>query len=341
MSVSNSLISVVIVNWNGETLLRQCLQSVIDQKYAPLEIILVDNASTDASGEIVHKEFPQAHIIQNQTNMGFAHGCNQGLQRASGTYVLFLNTDAWLHQHFFQPLLLRFEKEPALAAIGPKLLNANNPTTLDGCGSFWSITTWLYHVGYLKDASEKTYSKPRYFFALKGAVLLVRREHMERINGFDDSFWCYYEDTDICHRFWLAGLSCIYDPAATAYHIGGASAAHMHNALLHFHNFKNQLQSFIKNFSLSVLAWVLPIHILFMFGISGIWLFQGKIRHATSVYRAIGWTLYHLPEILRKRTIVQHLRTIDDSVYLSSLTKNPSINYIVHNFIPSIKYADE
>ena len=88
-------------------------------------------------------------------------------------------------------------------------------------------------------------------------------------------------------------------------------------------------------------ALVLPLALLFMFGISGIWLFQGKVRHATSVYWAIEWTLYHLPEILKKRTIVQHLRAVDDSVYLSSLTKNPSINYIIHNFISSINYADE
>lgn len=336
-----TLISVVIVNWNGSSFIQKCLKSVVEQQYPSLECIIIDNASTDNSLEIISREFPEAHVIRNTTNTGFAHGCNQGLEQSKGEYVLFLNTDAWLGSNFFQPLLQKIEQEPTIAAIAPKLFQARNPKLLDVCGGFWSTTTWLYHIGYSKDASRPAYNKPTYFFALKGAVLLVRRKHIMKVGAFDDSFWCYYEETDLCHRFLLAGFSCLYYPKSYAYHIGGASAEQVHNALFHFHNFKNQLQSFIKNFSLRTLAWALPIHILLMMGVSVIWVFQGKIRHAGTPLRALWWTMYHISEIIKKRNIVQRIRIAHDSVYLPVLTKNPSLAYIIHAFIPTINYTDE
>lgn len=302
---------------------------------------MIDNASADASVEIIQAEFPQVQIVRNTTNTGFAHGCNQGIHIARGLYILFLNTDAWLDKDFFQPFIKKFELNPNIAAMMPKLLRADTPTMLDSCGSFWSMTTWLYHVGYSKPAKLDIYNKPKYFFALKGAVFIARHESITKIGGFDNSFWCYYEETDVCHRFLLAGLSCLYYPKSNAYHIGGASAAQTHNALFHFHNFKNQLQSFLKNFSWATLIFVLPIHILLMLGISIIWTFQGKLWHAASVYQAIGWVLYNFPEILQKRYASQMLRKVSDSVYLSSLTKNPSIRYILHAFLPNISYPDE
>lgn len=335
------LISVVIVNWNGSFFIQKCIQSVIDQNRQDIEIIIVDNASTDNSIQIISAEFPTVHIIRNTINTGFAHGCNQGLASAQGCYILFLNTDAWLDQNFFQPLIEKFEQSPNIAAITPRVLRADNPELLDSCGSFWSMTTWLYHIGYSKPAKYSKYNKAKYFFALKGAVFMVKRESIRKVGAFDNSFWCYYEETDLCHRFWIAGFSCLYYPGSQAYHIGGASAAQAPNALFHFHNFKNQLQSFVKNFSLRTLLYVLPTHIILMIGISIIWTLQGKLRHAASIYQAIGWTLYHLPEIVQKRRATQILRIVSDSVYLPRLTKNPSLKYIAHAFFPNITYAEE
>jgi len=341
MAKQTPLVSVVIVNWNGEDLLPTCIQSVVDQQYSSIEIIVVDNASTDSSVQAIARNFPNVTVIQNSFNAGFAQGCNRGAEIARGEFILFLNTDAWLETDFFAPIIERFQTDPSIAAITPKLLRADDPARLDSCGSLWSVSTWLYHFGYGKDAAEEIYNVPQLFFALKGAVLMIRTSSFRGVGGFDNDFWCYYEETDLCHRLWLAGYTCMYYPKSTAYHQGAATAKKVNNAFIHYHNFKNQLQSFIKNFSLLNLSWILPTHILLMVFLSAAWAMQGKIQHALSGYRAIGWTMQHLRAILKKRNATQKMRRIPDHAYLPLVTSTPSPSFYIHAVIPKVSYADQ
>ena len=105
MAKQTPLVSVVIVNWNGEDLLPTCIQSVVDQQYSSIEIIVVDNASTDSSVQAIARNFPNVTVIQNSFNAGFAQGCNRGAEIARGEFILFLNTDAWLETDFFAPII--------------------------------------------------------------------------------------------------------------------------------------------------------------------------------------------------------------------------------------------
>lgn len=335
------LVSIIIVNWNGAQWLEKCINSVLDQKDTEHEIIVVDNASTDTSVSLIQSTFPTVQLIQNSDNLGFATGCNIGIQHAKGTYFLFLNTDAWLAPNFFPPLIQEFEKHQEVAAISPKVLNAEDPSKLDNCGSFWSTSTFLYHYGYHQRATKRMYAKPRLFFSLKGAIFFVRRSHLEMVGGFDDDFWCYYEETDLCHRFWLAGFTCLYYPMSIGYHHGGKSAEHIPNEFLMFHNFKNHLQSFIKNFSVWTLAYVLPTNILVLIATSIAWAAQGNIHKSYSAYKAMFWTAQHLPLILKKRKNVQALRKVSDGSFLPPLKKNPPWKYFVKVFILSRTYDDK
>lgn len=330
MSNTVPLISVVIVNWNGESIIQKCIRSVLDQEYPSLEIIVVDNASTDGSAAMITHQFPSIRLVRNTSNVGFATGSNQGVNQATGEYILFLNTDAWLGKDFFPPLVQEFQRDPKLAAAGPLLLRANDPTLLDTCGSYWTLYTWLYHFGYGKEASRKIYHTPRDFFAIKGAVFIVRKDAFDRVGSFDNDFWCYYEETDLCHRFWIAGYKCRYLPVSTAYHEGGVTSKKFFHARIQFHNFKNQLQSFLKNFSFRSLLWILPVHILFMIGISIVWIIRGKVSIAISPYAAIAWTCYNIRPIVNKRKMVQTTRELADTAFLPYVTKNPSPFFFIH-----------
>lgn len=341
MDSKNPFISIIIVNWNGDALLQKCIQSVVSQHYSPIEIIVVDNASHDTSIDVIQHHFPNVTIVKNSYNTGFAKGCNQGTEIAKGEFILFLNTDAWLDSNFFPPLLHEFQNNITIGAIGPKLMRSDGTNTLDSCGSYWSIATWLYHVGYGKDASKSIYNTPKPFFSLKGAVLMVRTQVFKHIGGLDNDFWCYFEETDLCHRLWIAGYSCMYIPSSTAYHMGGATAQKIDNAYIHYHNFKNQLQSFVKNFDISNVLWIIPAHVLIMILISVVWCAQGKFKHALSTYKAIYWVCLHIPLLIQKRRSVQRIRRIPDRAYLPAITINPSFRFFIHSILPNVSYADK
>lgn len=227
-------LSVVILNWNVRDLLDRCLDSIRSSRYT-IEMIVVDNASTDDSVVMVRDKYPQVTLMVNEGNRGFTGGNNQGIATAQGRYVLVLNPDTEVVGDALDRLVAFLEAEPQVGAVGPMLLNPDRsiqpsrrrfPTVLTG----FFESTWLQSLAprgmlrryYVEDVSANVVQDVDW---LNGACTLFRREVLDRVGVYDEmNFFMYSEELDLCRRIKAAGWRIAYVPEAQVIHYEGKSS---------------------------------------------------------------------------------------------------------------------
>ena len=331
---TDDLVSVIIVNWNGRDWLQACLESIKSQTYPSIEIILVDNASTDGSLDFVRRHHPEASVVECEENLGYAGGNNRGICEAKGKYVFLLNNDTKSEPDVVEKMVEAFDKIPLLGSVNPRITLMGSPDLLDNTGSFWTSTTYLYHYGFGQDRNSPEYDKAFPVFYNNGAAMIIRRELIETVGALDEDFWCYNEEGDFCQRLWIAGYECWYYPESTVAHAKGASSSRFENPYVQFHAHKNRLMSYVKNFEAWTLVKVLPVYLAVNFTLSAYWLLKGETGLAAAFYKALWWNLIHIRGTLRKRASVQSFRCKLDKDIFSIVKNNPSIGYY-YRFIAS------
>lgn len=332
----NSLVSVLIINYNGKKWLKPCLDALLNQTYKPIEIIFVDNASSDGSVELVKKAYPQVKLVISKDNLGFAGGNNLGYKHAKGEFILLLNNDTIVEKDFVRNFVKGFAEIPKAGILQSKIVLMYPKGIIDTCGSYLTTSTFLYHCGNGKSADLDQYNKPFQVFTVKGAAMLIKREVIDKVELFDDDFWCYYEETDLCHRAWLSGYQSWYWPYAMVLHGAGGTSLSFPNDFIQFHNFKNKLLSMLKNFEVINLVFIIPVFVLLNIGLSLIWTLQGKFNHALSLYKAIWWNVIHFGKTREKRKTIQAKRKITDKTLFSMCLKNPDLKYYYYLFKDNI-----
>ncbi len=224
-------ISIIIVSWNTSELLRQCLASLAEN--APtvdFDVWVVDNASTDESARMVREEFPEVILIENDQNVGFARANNQALQKSSSEYVLLLNPDTVIKPGSIDRLLAFLENNRDHGGAGPRVLNPDGSLQLS-CypqptlsREFWRLfhldAVWPYGV---YDMSRWDQDEDRDVDVLMGACLMARRAVLEQVGLFDETYFVFSEEVDLCHRIRAAGKALSWVPAAEIIHYGGQS----------------------------------------------------------------------------------------------------------------------
>ncbi|RKZ76894.1 MAG: hypothetical protein DRQ57_01905 [Gammaproteobacteria bacterium] len=337
-------ISIIIVNWNGKKWIKDCFDSILLQTFKDFEIIFVDNASTDDSIEFVKANYPNVIIVSNSSNLGFAGGNNAGYKVAKGEYIFLLNTDTKLEPNVLELTLEAFDKLPKVAAVQPKLVLMKEPDLMDSCGSFWTDTTILYHYGLAKNVHLEKYNVPLYVFSNKGAAIMLRKNIIDEIGLFDDEQWCYYEESDLCHRIWIYGYECLYYPKSTVLHAVGGTSTQFDNSFVQFHSFKNKLHSYLSNFELLTLLKVVPMHLLVVMVSCMIWIASGKISLAFAVLKSIVWNIKNARGILKRRKQIQSIRKCSDSEVFVKTKRNPKLAYyrlMMSGYEGLKKYEDE
>ena len=234
----NPLVSVIVVNFNGRSLLEQCLCSLMKNTYPNFEVILVDNNSTDDSIEFVKNTYPNVIIIKLEKNYGFAYPSNVGAKNAKGDFLLFLNNDTKHDPDFITELIKEINRDPQIAMCQSLLLKPN--------GSIGSSGDFIDSLGIAFSSKEKTDSI-RNILAAKGASIFIKREIFDKLNGFDEKFFASFEDIDLGWRTWMLGYNVVLAPKSVVYHLGGQTIKSMDNTLT-FHGYKNQLAMKITNF---------------------------------------------------------------------------------------------
>ena len=228
-------ISVVIVNWNTAGPLSRALQSLQPIVGLDWEPIVVDNASEDDSVVRVRRDFPTARVIANPDNRGFGRACNQGFAQATGEYVLLLNPDAALQPGAITTMVSYLENHPTVGMVGPTLCHDDGEIQYSAC-RYPSLRTEAYEWFGLRGMWPHDPEIGRLYYGyrtdrafhcdwLVGACLLVRREALTAVGGFDERFWLYAEELDWCRRMNAAGWQTHVVPAARVRHSGGAASA--------------------------------------------------------------------------------------------------------------------
>ena len=222
----NKKVSIIIVNFNSGPYLNRCLESISQQTYQNLEIIIIDNASQDNSLESIPPE-TRIKVIRNEDNIGFAAGQNQGFKLAKGKYLMALNFDIVMTSSFLEEMVKAITLDDWTGSATCKLLYMKE----DG-----SITNQIYSAGHIlppnrfpilrgeTEYDHGQYDQIGFVFGAPGAAALYRRECLQEVayqdQFFDESYFMWYEDVDLDWRIKLRGWKCIYTPKAVAYHIG-------------------------------------------------------------------------------------------------------------------------
>ncbi len=222
-------VSVVILNYNGRHHLDACLSSFAELDYPAnrLELMLVDNSSSDGSVAYVASAFPHVKIVETGANLGFAGGNNYGAAAASGDYLVILNNDTRVHPSFIRGLVSAIGGQADVVCAGAKVLNWEG-TAFDFAGSAMHFAGFGYQIGYDKPVTPDDFTSTRpILFACGGAMMIDRKVFLD-VGGFDDDFFMCYEDVDLGWRLWILGYQVVFAPEAVVYHrhhgtLGGLS----------------------------------------------------------------------------------------------------------------------
>jgi len=226
---SNSMISIIIVNYNGKYDLIECLESLKKLSYENFEIILVDNNSVDGSTEFVAANFSNVKIIKLEKNYGFAAANNIGAKTAVGELFLFLNNDTIVTPYFLNELIKPLLSDEKIAICQPLLFRIDG--SIDSSGDYVDVYGRSYSTTNIED-------KIKHILSARGAALLIRKDIFWELDGFDSEFFFAFEDIDLGWRAWIYGYKCILVPASNVIHKSGRSLKQL-NSELEFHSIKN------------------------------------------------------------------------------------------------------
>ena len=226
-----SELSVIVVNWNTRDLLRDCLNSVYaETKATSFEILVVDNASSDGSAEMVKREFPRAGLIENQENVGFARANNQAIRQSSGRFILLLNSDTVVLSGALDKMVAFMKQHPAVSALGPMLLNPDGSlqpsirtAPVSGYIRLFLPGEWLatYPLRFLiwRLGKKETYSnQPRQVGGVSGACMMITREAVDKVGLLDEQYFFFWEEVDWFCRLRQSGGVVYFIPDAQIIH---------------------------------------------------------------------------------------------------------------------------
>jgi len=297
-------VAVVIVNRNGDDHLIRCLEALKHQTVQPQNVVVVDNGSKDRSFERVLDDFQGGYVIRLHSNMGFACASNIGVQSAEGVqWVSLLNNDAFPEPTWLENLLEATSVHPACAAVAPRIISDRDPRLVDGAGDLYHVSgfAWRRYYGQPQTLFAHT---PREIFSAPATAVLYRRDVFQELGGFDEDFFCYFEDVDFGFRLRLAGYRAYYVPSAVVRHVGSATQG-MKSSFALYHGHRNLVWTYFKNMPSPLLTLYLPQHLLF--NLMSICWYAAR-GEGTTLVRAKVDALKRLPAFWKKRRAIQKRR---------------------------------
>jgi GT2 family glycosyltransferase len=319
----NDLVSVTLVTYNSGRFIKRCLESVLEQKYPNLEVIVIDNASTDGTVDLLEQFSETCQIHYNDENIGFAAAQNQAIGLSSGEWVLTLNPDVLLLPNFIQSLVDAGQIDPKVGTVCGKLLTIRatfdlpDKQLVDSTGIYF--TPMLRHLDRgSQEVDNGHYLNFEYVFGATAAAALYRREMIDDISilgeFFDPDFFVYREDADVAWRAQLMSWRCLYTPLARGYHVRAVLPGNR-RALppeINMHSVKNRFLMRIKNMTPDLYRrnWVsITSRDLVVIGAC-------LVREHSSL-RAFWYLGKHMKSVLAKRKEIMRRRRAKDD-YISS-----------------------
>jgi GT2 family glycosyltransferase len=239
-------VSVIVINWNGLRFLDPCFESLLGQEVdGGVEAILLDNGSTDGSPDHVRMYWPVVRVIDSGGNLGFAAGNNLGLRCARGRHLVLLNPDTRVQPGWLGALLDAVRSDERVGAVTSKLVFMADPTEIQNAGSLLLSDGSGADRGF-HERDEGQFETRDEVFGACGAAVLYRREMLDDVGMFDETFFNYYEDTDLSWRMRLRGWRVLYEPRAVVHHVHAGSSGEW-SPFFTFHVDRNRLFMILKN----------------------------------------------------------------------------------------------
>jgi GT2 family glycosyltransferase len=285
-------VSVVILNWNGAEMLRRFLPGVIRfSAQEGVEVCVADNASTDASREVLRKEFPEVRLIELEENYGFAEGYNRALQQVEAEYVVLLNSDVEVSPHWLEPLVEYMDAHPEVAACQPKIRSERNKEYFEyagASGGYLDVYGYPFCRGRIFDVVEKDhgqYDSVTPVFWATGAALFIRLKDYREAGGLDGRFFAHMEEIDLCWRLGSRGRGLVCVPQSVVFHVGAATLK-KESPRKTFLNFRNNLLMLYKNLPEKELKRVLKMRGLLDIVAMVVFFLKGEKENAKAVIQA-------------------------------------------------------
>ncbi len=333
--MNEKLVSVVVVDYHGGDVLEKCLQSIFLSTYPALEVIVVDNANDERTAE-VSKKFGVVRLVSGR-NLQYSGGNNFGAKSANGEYILFLNNDATLHRDAISRLVEEANRTNA-TLFAPKILLMDHPQMINSAG----IQMHMAGFGILRGCGEEDkgqYDKQKETCAPHGACFLISKSSFHKLRCFDESFFAFYEDSDLGWKNSLMGKSTTYVPSAIVYHKWGHSWNKANKGSKMFLAERNRLTLILTNYQRRTMILLLPIFILAEGSTIAYCAFQGILGCKIKGYSDLILLRYY---IMRRRRLIQSIRTTNDDIIVKSFTleykhsqigkSNLTVNVLFHFF---------
>lgn len=318
-----SLVSIIIVNYNGKAFIKDCIESIMAAERFKVEILVVDNASTDGSCDFIKNEYPFVNLIELDKNYGFAEANNKGAEVANSEYLIFLNNDTVVTRGWIRAMIDVMSTDPTIGVAGSKLLLYTMPERINSAGANIVFNGGGYDIGFM-DRDSEMYK----VFGIRGAVcaasMMVRRKEFLNLGGFDTLYFMYFEDVDLCWRYWISKFKVVYVPNSIVYHrFGGTTGSDMHTPLRVFCGTRNSLFNIVKNYELHNIPVPIFFNFFYHFGKLLLFLFTLRVGPALAILKAYGSFFKNILRIIEKRRKVQRKRKIKDNyMFKNSLIIN-------------------
>lgn len=325
----NPIVSIIIPHWNHREVLVECLDSLARTTWAPVEIIVVDNNSSDDSVEFIRTNFPDVRLVENRKNRGFAGGCNDGARVATGEYLVILNNDTTQEPDWLNRLVDFMETHPKVGIAQPKLINATDRSRFDysgASGGFMDRYAFPFARGRIFESGENDngqYNDSVQIFWASGTACILRREVYEQVGLFDEHFFAHMEEIDFDWRAQLAGWNIAVVPDAVVYHHSGYTLP-PESPFKKYLNQRNSIFMLLSNYRLPRAVFRGIERFLLDIMAFGFTLWSKDWARAKGIMKAWLWIWSHPGVIKRKRKQVKQIRRrsdleMDERLYSASI----------------------
>lgn len=327
-------LSVLIVTWNGDDLLKNCLDSVSRVYGDSLEIVVVDNANLESTKNLVSC-FKNTKYIPSETNLGFAGGNNLGLPLCTRKFVLLLNNDTLIHEDSFNPLIDYMERNPAVAVTQGRMRLSNLGNVLDECGIMLTPAGVPYDAYMMRNDSISVPTRPVH--SVKGAMMMIRKDVIPEAGGlFYDHFHCNFEEKDFCHRVWMVGYEVHYVDTPPIDHLQSQTIARLNQIEVAGKTLANNIFSICTAYEYVNAAKTTASLILLHLAVGVFSAFKGNINNIRQLLYCLKSLLRRRSELKATRYILQSRRKISDKELFKKTMSRPDMRYYYHFFKGSL-----
>ncbi|MBK9254402.1 MAG: bifunctional riboflavin kinase/FAD synthetase [Saprospiraceae bacterium] len=290
-------VTIAVLNYNGLEFLESFLPMMMySSRKFTVDIMVIDNHSTDESVEYIEEWHPEIKVVQLSKNYGFAGGYNNGLGNVASDYIVFMNSDVLVKENWLDPIIEKMEKDKAVGACQPQILSLENRNEFEyagAAGGYMDVLGYPFCRGRIFDKLETNhgqYDDNAEIFWASGAAMVTRTRLFNKFGKFDQTYFAHHEEIDFCWRLKRAGYKILCIGESQVFHLGGGTLAY-ENPRKTYLNFRNNIITILKNESFETILWSFPIRLI-LDGLAGIkFILQGKFSSTIAIVKA-HWNIF-------------------------------------------------